>query len=68
MIRNSRRRAASSNNISLIEPLSYIRRLFQQYPPKAATPALPGPGGIKPALLFGKPIDQPIEEQPHLGA
>jgi hypothetical protein len=35
---------------------------------KAAIPALLCAGGIKPALLFGKPIDQPIEEQPHLGA
>jgi glycosyltransferase involved in cell wall biosynthesis len=38
-------------------------RVFQHNPPKAATPTLSGPGGIKPALLFGKPIDQPIEEQ-----
>ena len=44
------------------------RRISGRKAPKAATPTLPGPGGIKPALLFGKPIDQPIEEQPHLGA
>jgi hypothetical protein len=42
--------------------------VFQHNPLKAATPALRGPGGITPALLFGKPIDQPIKEQPHLGA
>ena len=35
---------------------------------KAATPVLPIRHGIKPALLFGEPVDQHIEEQPDLGA
>jgi hypothetical protein len=49
--------------------LQYQReRVFQHDPPKAANATVPGSGGIKSALLFGKPIDQPIEEQPHLGA
>jgi hypothetical protein len=30
--------------------------------PKAAAPVSLGPGGIKRPLLFGEPIDQPVEE------
>jgi hypothetical protein len=31
-------------------------------------PVLLGAGGIKPPLLFGEPIDQPVEDQPYLSA
>jgi len=35
---------------------------------KAATPVLPIRRGIEPALFFGEPLDQHVEEQPDLGA
>jgi hypothetical protein len=34
---------------------------------ESGRPVLLGAGGIKPPLLFGEPIDQPVEEQPYPG-
>jgi hypothetical protein len=43
-------------------------RLSDRFAPKAATPVLPIRRRIEPALFFGEPLDQHVEEQPDLGA